>query len=503
MTVEQLVEQAAERLVQYLRSRDDRSLPVVDFADPDGLARRFAAGGVGLPVMAPQPPRAPEQLLATIERILAASVRTQHPRFFNQNFAGADPVAVIADWLIAAVNTTAATFEAAPVFTLIERECVTRAAQVMGFAADGRGYDGVFGPGGSLNNILALHLARHHRFPETAVGGNGLMPQVAVFTSAQAHYSLRKAVTLLGLGRDALVSVACDARGAMRPDALVTAVADARGAGRFPLMVNATAGTTVLGAFDPLPAIADIARDAGMWLHVDGCHGASVAFSRTHRHLVAGLERADSLAWNPHKMLGITQQCSLLLVHHRELLHQALASGAEYLFQTDKNHADLDTGDKTVLCARRPDAFKLWSTWKLRGDSGFEARIDRVFALAHHAHRKLLAEQDRAPEERRFVWAAPPSFTHVCFWWVPPALRPFDPERADAETLGLLHRVAPAIKNRMQREGSLMVGYQPLGERPNFFRLLVINPAVTEADIDAVFADIDRHGRDCVRAASG
>ena len=480
--------QVTERLEAFLRSRGDREAPVVRFGSPDELAQGFAEAGTPLELSDPQPPCPPEAMLAAVDEVLSRSVRTIHPRFFNQNFAGPDPVAVLGDWLGAALNTTAATYEAAPVFTLMERAATARLIDLAGLPG---GSEGLWAPGGSTSNLFAMHLARHRRFPEIKVKGSHAAPPLAVFTSEQAHYSLLKAVALLGLGTEALFKVACDEAGAMHPDALEAAIDAAEAQGRMPLMVNATAGTTVLGAFDPFEAIAEVATRRGLWMHVDGCYGASTLFSERHRGMMAGSERADSICWNLHKMMGVTQQCSALLVRHPGLLQETFAARANYLFQPDKNFAELDSGDKTFQCARRVDVLKLWLTWKLRGDAGFAARIEHVMELA-----AWLRERIAADDSGRFVIARPPSFVNVCFWWVPQALRPFDPATATAQELETIGRLAPRIKDRMQREGTAMVGFQPLGGLPNFFRMLFINPAVTREDVEAVLALIDRYGRE-------
>jgi len=465
----------ADRLVAYLGQRG-ADLPVVRFAGPETLAASFRA--VGLDLAAPQVALSAEGMVQAVDHVLAHAVRTQHPRFFNQNFAGADPIAVLGDWLIATLNTSAATYEMAPVFTLMERAALARMAELAGFVT----HDGVFGPGGSLNNLFAMQLARHHVAPDAKRVGDST--RWAVFVSEQAHYSFRKGVALLGMGTEALVTVACDARGAMNPTALRAAIA---ATDRTPLMIGATAGTTVLGAFDPLDALADVAQEHGIWLHVDGCYGASTLVSPRWRHLMAGVERADSLAWNPHKLLGVTQQCSALLTRHEGLLSETFASGADYIFQKDKLYGELDTGDKTFVCGRRADVVKLWLTWKARGDEGLAARVDQVFGLAECLRERLEGDE-------RFVIAAPPSFTHVCFWWVPPDMRPFVFEDSSRQERARLHGVAPAIKDQMQRNGTAMVGYQPLGDKPNFFRMLFINPAVQPSDVHAIVDLIDEYG---------
>ena len=472
-TMEQL-RLVAGRLLEYLQSADDRSCSVVDYRSPQDIEALFES--MGLPLLPGQ--AQPARLYEAVTQVLELAVRTEHPRFFNQSFAGADPVSVVADWLVTTINTTAATYEMSPLPTLMERSIVRAFAKKVGFTT----CDGIMGPGGSLSNLMALQLARHHKKPSARQAGD--FTRWAVFISAQAHYSMRKSVVLMGLGEDALIPVPCDAAGQMMPDALERALGNTD---REPLAIVGTAGTTVFGAFDPLAALAKVAQSHDVWFHVDGCHGASVLFSDRYRHLMDGAEQADSLAWNPHKMSGVAQQCSLLLVKHPALLQDTFATGASYLFQKDKLFTEYDSGDKTILCGRRADALKLWLTWLVRGDEGFGMRIDHAFGLASHLRHRLESDP-------RFQIVAPPSFTHTCFWWVPPALRPLDlATLSDQERLGL-HGIAPKIKRQMQAEGSTMMSYQPLGDLPNFFRWLFINPATTTEDIDALIETIDRYG---------
>ncbi|WP_096328597.1 pyridoxal phosphate-dependent decarboxylase family protein [Nannocystis exedens] len=474
-------------ILDLLRRADQRDVRITDLAGPEAHADAFAAIGAPLSLGPGDAPLDLTTLTRAIEAVIARSVRTLHPRFFNQNFAGADPVAVVGDFLGAALNTTMATYEAAPVFTLIEREVLARLAALAGWPA----HEGVFVPGGSVSNLYALQLARLRVDPEARERGHDGVPLVA-FASTHAHYSFEKSVVLLGLGRRALIKVACDERGRMRPDALAAAIDAALARGQRPFFVGATAGTTVLGGFDPLPALADLAERHRLWLHVDGSFGASALFSSGQAQLMAGVARADSLAWNLHKMLGVTQQCAAFLVRGTGALRAAFATGASYLFQPDKPHAELDSGDATFQCARRVDALKAWLVWKFRGEAGFAARIDHAVGLADHCAARIAGDP-------RFYLAAPPSWVNVCFWWIPPDLRPFAGRTPEVDAT--LHALAPRLKAAMLRRGEAMLGFQPVDGGPNCFRLLFINPATTIADVDATLELVDACGREAL--ASG
>ncbi|WAS93450.1 pyridoxal phosphate-dependent decarboxylase family protein [Nannocystis punicea] len=471
-------------ILELLRGADARDVRISDLAGPDAHAEAFTALGASLSLGPGDAPLDLAALTRAIEAVIARSVRTLHPRFFNQNFAGADPIAVVGDFLGAALNTTMATYEAAPVFTLMERAVLARLAALAGWGA----HDGVFVPGGSFSNLYALQLARLRLDPDARERGHDGAPLVA-FASTHAHYSLEKSVVLLGLGRRALVEVDCDERGQLRPDALAAAIDLALARGQRPFFVGATAGTTVLGGFDPLPALADLAKRHGLWLHVDGSFGASALFSPAQSHLMAGVERADSLAWNLHKMLGVTQQCAAFLVQKPGSLRAAFATGASYLFQPDKPYAELDSGDATFQCARRVDALKAWLTWKARGEAGFAARIDHAVALADHCAARIAGDP-------RFCLAAPPSWVNVCFWWIPPTLRPF--AGRTPETDAALHALAPRIKAALLRRGEAMLAFQPIDGGPNCFRLLFINPATQIEDVDATLELLDACGREAL-----
>nr|KAG5695465.1 hypothetical protein BaRGS_011307 [Batillaria attramentaria] len=306
--------------------------------------------------------------------------------------------------------------------------------------------------------MYALNLARYSRFPDVKQTGTAGLPNMCVLTSEKAHYSIKKGAALLGLGTDNVVTVKTDSVGRMCPKALDVALCDVTAQGRVPIMVNATAGTTVLGAYDPLDAIADVCTRHKVWLHVDGAWGGSVLLSDKLRHRMKGVERADSMTWNPHKMMGAPLQCAAFLTKHKTLLTECHSARAKYLFQQDKFYdVTYDTGDKSVQCGRKVDVLKLWMMWKAKGTQQFAADIENIFNCAQY-----LAQKVKTTEGFRIV----------------------------------LEEVAPAIKQRMTKEGSMMVGYQPDGHLVNFFRMVISNTAVTTRNMDFVVSEIARLGED-------
>ncbi|XP_037703561.1 cysteine sulfinic acid decarboxylase isoform X4 [Choloepus didactylus] len=425
-----------------------------------------------------------EQILERCQAVIRYSVKTCHPRFFNQLFSGLDPHSLAGRIITESLNTSQYTYEIAPVFVLMEEEVLKTLRALVGWSSG----DGVFCPGGSISNMYALNLARYQRYPDCKQRGLRTLPPLALFASQECHYSIKKGAAFLGLGTDSVRVVKADERGKMIPEDLERQISLAEAEGAVPFLVSATSGTTVLGAFDPLEAIADICQHHGLWLHVDAAWGGSVLLSQTHRHLLDGIQRADSVAWNPHKLLTAGLQCSALLLRDTSnLLKRCHGSQASYLFQQDKFYdVALDTGDKVVQCGRRVDCLKLWLMWKAQGGQGLEQRVDRAFALARY-----LVEEMKKREGFELVME--PEFVNVCFWFVPPTLQGKQDSPDYSERLA---KVAPVLKERMVKEGSMMIGYQPHGTRGNFFRVVVANPALTRADMDFLLKELERLGQD-------
>lgn len=347
-------------------------------------------------------------------------------------------------------------------------------------------------------------------------GGKALV----AFTSAEAHYSYAKAANLMGLGTENLVKVPCDpVTGAMDPEALdALLTAEAAKGERLPFFVGSTAGSTVLGAFDPFPALRAVCDKHGVWLHVDGAWGGSAIVSPSLRpQLLAGAELADSFCWNPHKALGAPLQTTVFCAAaaHAGLLRNANSANAAYLFQPDKNFGELDLGDTTLQCGRRADAMKLWLMWKALGDQGMAKRVETNVALCTYMAEQVRSRTD-AQGRRCFLLTSKPQFANLCFYLVPPSLREAaspplventEELAADDHTLltdaqvAALGKVSAVVKDRMQRHGKALIGFQPVATASgrslsNCWRMVVAgareqpSAGYTPAYVDAMLDDM-------------
>ncbi|KAL7851660.1 hypothetical protein AOLI_G00220160 [Acnodon oligacanthus] len=470
-------------LLAYISKSLNRSSKVLDFHHPHQLKE----GLEGFSLELPDQPDNLEQLLVDCRDTLKYGVKTGHPRFFNQLSTGLDIIGLAGEWLTSTANTNMFTYEIAPVFILMEDVILKKMHSIIGWSE--KEGDGIFCPGGTMSNLYSVLLARYHFFPRVKTAGMHALPPLALFTSAHSHYSIKKSAAVLGIGSENVFLVKCDERGKMIPKELESSIRTAESKGLVPFYVNATAGTTVYGAFDPFNDIADICERFGLWMHVDAAWGGGLLLSKRHRMKLQGIDRASSITWNPHKMMGVPLQCSAILVRKKGLLQECNQLCAEYLFQPDKHYdVSFDTGDKSIQCGRHVDIFKLWLMWKAKGSEGFESQVNHCLENAEYLYYKLKSRKDF-----QLVFQSQPEHSNVCFWYLPTSMRnmPPGPER-DRE----LHMVAPKIKAKMMEEGVTMIGYQPLGDKVNFFRCVFSNPATQKEDVDFLLDEITRLGRE-------
>ncbi|KRY30345.1 Glutamate decarboxylase 1 [Trichinella spiralis] len=440
LTTEMFIKAVVDLLLEFIKETNNPNTKVINFHHPTELIAK-------LDLRIPINPRSLQKVIEDCKEVLKYQVRTGHPRFFNQLSTGLDLISMIGEWLTATVNTNI--------------------------------------PGGAISNLYAVNAARHYMFPRCKAIGMVETPNLAMFTSEDSHYSIRGAAALVGIGVDNCFPIPVDEKGKMIPSKLEEEVILAKKNGYVPFFVCAVGGTTVYGAFDPINEIANICKKYRMWLHVDAAWGGGILLSKKHRHLANGIEKADSVTWNPHKLMGALLQCSACLICHEGLLFQCNQMCADYLFQQDKPYdVSYDSGDKAIQCGRHNDVFKLWIMWRAKGMNGFEQQVNRLMELAKYFTEKI----KKTPGYELIM--ENPEFLNICFWYVPKNVRHLE----STEKKARLDKVAPKIKAKMMSSGSTMVGYQPDKDKPNFFRMIISNPATTYEDLDFFIEEIIRLG---------
>jgi len=330
----------------------------------DERVRRLLEAGL------PDTPTPVHVALDDAARILDESIAQARPRYFAFIGSSGLEIGTLADLLSHTYDINLAVDARAA--TQLEDQAVEWVGEFVGFTAA----KGAFTSGGTVSNMTALAAARERALPGTRVRGLG-DHRVAVYCSAEVHYSITRAVELLGIGSENLRALPIDAERRMRADALAEAVDGDVAAGVTPIAVVATAGTTLTGAIDPLDAIADVCRDRGVWLHVDGAYGLPAVAVRPDPF--AGLDRADSVSVDAHKWLYLPKACGVVLVRDEKALTKAFAHEQGYL--PHQQH-ELHAVDITLEYSRPFRALKLWLAMRAHGAAQFRGAIQRNLAEA-------------------------------------------------------------------------------------------------------------------------
>jgi L-2,4-diaminobutyrate decarboxylase len=385
---QELCTQLGTYLVQQ-QAREGRVFPGGDPEDLIAAARRWLETATPVPVES-----LPHRWSAMIETMLAHSQNLHHPRYIGHQVPAPVPLAGLCDTIGSVTNQPMAVFEMGPWATAVERALVQALGEQLGFAAGT--FAGFITHGGSLANFTALLTARNHALKNAwELGVDESTSRPVILTQADAHYSIARAAGMLGLGTRHVVKVGLDDRRRMSPSALRTELEQARATGQTVIAVCASCCTTPIGAFDPLPAIADLCAEFGVWLHVDAAHGGAACFSPKLRSLVDGIARADSVVWDAHKMLFVPALCAFVFYKTAAHRFEAFRQEAPYLFDpTAPGMADYDIGLQTVECTKRAAGFGLWGVWSLFGPDLFRQLVENTFALAQQFYGELTQQGD-------------------------------------------------------------------------------------------------------------
>jgi glutamate/tyrosine decarboxylase-like PLP-dependent enzyme len=370
MTIRALLDQTAGLAADYLEALPER--PAGWLADVEELRSRL---GGPLPETPADPHEVIADLAAGVEPGLVAS---PGGRYFGFVIGGTEPAAIAADWLTSVWDQNAGLFVCCPSSAVVEEVTGVWLGELLGLPA-GVGFGLVTGC--QMAHVTALAAARHGVFDRAGwdVGERGLIgaPAVRVLAGAERHITVDRALRLLGFGTGCVTAIPADDQGRMLPGVLQEVIA----AGDGPAIVCAQAGNVNTGAFDPLDEIADIAEQAGAWLHIDGAFGLWAAASPTHRHLVAGSERADSWAVDAHKWLNVPYDSGIAFCAHPESQQAAMGVRASYLVHADPG-GPRDALEWNPEFSRRARGFPVYAAIRSLGRSGIAELIDRSCAHA-------------------------------------------------------------------------------------------------------------------------
>jgi glutamate/tyrosine decarboxylase-like PLP-dependent enzyme len=432
-----------------------------------------AAAGFDEPL--PEAGQPIEDVLAAVrERILPLPFGNSHPRFFAFINATADPVGVAADYLAATMNSNCWGGDHAAIH--VERQVLRWLAAILGLP---EASEGILTSGGSMANLTALATARRARAPEVREAGFAGTEPLVVYTSEEVHNCVDKAVDLLGIGWKQLRKIPTDEGYRIRVDLLKQAIAEDRRGGRKPAIVVGNAGTVNTGAIDPLDELAELCAAEGLWFHADGAYGAMATISPQLKPLFRGLERADSVAADPHKWLYVPYEAGATLVREPGRMAEAFARPAPYLVHDPESpvRGPVSFNERGPELSRGFKALKVWMGLKHHGTAGYAAAVEHDVAMA-----RALAEAVRAHGD--FELLVPPTLSIVGFRYKPRQRALGEPE---------LDRLNRQIVNRLVGSGAFFLAPTLLKGR-TAMRVAIVNFRTTQGDVRALVDEAARAG---------
>jgi L-2,4-diaminobutyrate decarboxylase len=421
--------------------------PIAQVFDDLDLRRLIREGGLGEDSFGPW-----------LDKVLDHTTQLHHPGEMAHQVAVPDVPASVAEVLHGALNMAMSIYEMGPAAGAMEAAVVEWMNERIGF---GEGAGGVLTHGGSLANLTALLAARAVAAPEAWT--DGVDGTLVVLAPPSAHYSVKRGVAMLGLGEQAVVPLEVDAYERILPEALPAAL---ERAGRRPMALVAAACATSTGLHDDLVAIGRFCREHGVWFHVDAAHGASALLSPDHRDLLRGIEQADSVIWDAHKMLRTSSVCAAVLVRESTRLEAAFQQQAAYLFYEDPRGAGPDLLGRQVECTKSPLALKIFLNLAWRGERGLGEYVAAQYD-------KTLRFWELIEARDGFECLCRPESNILCF-------------RYGRDGDGQVE-----LRERLMEEGRFHLSSTEVnGER--WLRMSVMGPATSEATIAELLDAIER-----------
>jgi len=455
-----------DRLSDYLTDAlSGNEMPVLPWKDPDLLAEQFSfrsAGGDS------------EPLDDFIKRIIDNSIHIHHPHYIGHQVTSPLPVTALVQFCTTLLNNGAAIYEMGPVNMAMEKNVVKKFGALIGYK---EGYDGIFTHGGTAGNLTAMLAARqvktNYNIWEDGIREN---ERPGYLISEQAHYSVGRNVKIMGLGEESIVKVPVDSKFRMRTDLLEEIKLSAEKKGLRIISVVASSCSTATGTYDELEKIADFCEKYDLWMHVDGAHGMGVLFSDKYKHRIRGIERADSVVIDFHKMLLVPALNSLVMFRNGERSYETFAQKASYLFQKSQKNLWYNSAVRTIECTKSALGIVAYSAMKYYGENYYSTYIDERYDLTAAFARVVRLN-------KHLQLATEPESNIICFRYIS--------ENKDDMTL---NQINSAIRDRIIKEGSFYIVQVEL-EGKIWIRLTIINPVTSIEDLKSLLKRIMELGK--------
>ena len=454
--------QLVDLLADYFNNMQSEapSGKVLNYVSPEDLYQRWQADLQQVPH---------EDEMAFFKTMLHDIIHMHHPRYLGHQTSIVAPISALSELLGAALDPGMGVYEQGTSGVVLERLLSKKLGKLIGWDDQ---CDGFMTSGGTLGNLTALLCARQVMIGsdvwENGYGGK----QYAFMVSSEAHYSVARAIKVMGMGSKGVVAVPVDERYRMRADLLEEYYEKARRENIEIIGVIASSCSTATGSYDPIEQIADFCEAKKLWLHVDGAHGACVIFSKKYKHLLKGIERSNSVIMDFHKMLMTPKLITSVLFKNAEHSYQTFAQKASYLWDEDEGHEWHNLGKRTFELTKSFMSIRVYTLWRTFGEAVFAENVDKLYDLG-----KTFTEILNAQADFESILDEPES-NIVCFRFLQKNWTEEKIEKMNLE-----------IREKLVREGKFFI-VQTRVQGKLFLRVTLMNPFTTEKELNGLLAEI-------------
>ncbi len=455
----QLIDLLADYFTEI--KKENTSQKVLNYTPPEELYQRWQKDVNNIPH---------QDESVFFENMLRDLIHMHHRKYLGHQTSVASPLAALGELFGASIDPGMGVYEQATSGVVLERLLSRKLGALIGW---GDHCDGFMTSGGTLGNLTALLCARQVMINDDIWENGYEGKQYAFMVSSEAHYSVAKAVKVMGMGSKGVVTVPVDEHYQMRADLLNQYFEKAKKENIEIIGVVASSCSTATGSYDPINKIADFCEAKKIWLHVDGAHGACVLFSKKYKHLLNGINRADSVIMDYHKMLMTPKLITSVLFKNAEHSYQTFSQKASYLWNKDESHEWYNFGKRTFELTKSFMSVRVYALWRKYGTAIFEENVNRLYGLA-----KIFTQIINAENNFEALLKNPES-NIVCF-------RYFDKNWLEEK----IEKINFKIRERLIKEGNYFI-VQTRVQGKLYLRVTIMNPFTTEKELKGLLTEIN------------
>ncbi len=441
----------------YLKNAEQGDIPVNNFEEPEKQLEFWKNYELGN-----NPP------VKLFKDIIDRSIHVHHPKYMGHQISPAAPISALSSLVSSILNNGMAVYEMGSAATAIEKVVIEKITQKIGY---GNNADGFLTSGGTIGNLTAL-LAARQAVSDTDIWENGIEENLGVMVSEEAHYSVDRALRIMGFGTKGIIKIPVGEQFTMKTDLLNDYYQEAEQNGIRVIAVVGSAPSTSTGMYDDLESIAEFCTAKKIWFHVDGAHGGAAIFSSKYKHLLVGVEHADSIVIDGHKMLMTPSIMTFLLFKEKNNSYSTFSQKAKYLLGKTGEEEWYNYASRTIECTKLMMSIKFYSILQCHGEEVFGQFVTHLYDLG-----KVLA--NCLKQRDCFQLALEPHSNIVCFRYMDTNL--------SAQELNELNSY---IRNEVLKRGNFYIVQTNLNDLV-YFRVTLMNPGTNSEILEELLDDIE------------